>query len=177
MEQMMLYWEYFLKGVAFLQSKFQQFTGLSSGVAHLIFWLIIGYFLIFFLIIPLQISLKKRKIRLQQQLVEQVDEMIYLLARAQHLKQIDLKTLGGNPHIALMKSIFTKWNCDYLQSAFLILDNMHKVETLLGNKVVSPEKESIFLKGIRRYKRISFFEAFLRGIAVLATLGIYAVFG
>ncbi len=174
MEQIIVYWGYFLKGIAFFQSQFQELTGLSEGLARLVFWLIIGYFLIFFLVIPFQRMLKKRKIRLQQTLVEQVDEMIYLLAKAQHYKQLDLKALGGNPNIALMKSIFTKGNCDYIQSAFLILDNMHKVETLLGNKVVPVEKESVFLKGIRRYKSISFFEAFLRGIAVLATLGIYA---
>lgn len=103
--------------------------------------------------------------------------MIYLLAKAQHHKQLDLKALGGNPNIALMKSIFTKGKCDYIQSAFVILDNMHKVETLLATKVVPLEKESAFLKGIKSYKRTSFFEAFLKGIAVLATLGIYGLIG
>lgn len=176
MTQIVLYWEYSLQGISFLQLKFQQFTGLSEWSAHLIFWLIIGYLLIFFLVIPLQRMLKKRKVRLHQLLVEQVDEMIYLLASAQHDKQLDLKALGGNPNIALMKSIFTKGNYDYIQSAFLILDNMHKVETLLRSKVVPIEKESLFLKGVKRYKRMSFWEAFLRGIAVIATLGIYLLF-
>ncbi len=103
--------------------------------------------------------------------------MIYLLAKAQHLKQLDLKALGGNPHIALMKSIFTKGNCDYIQSAFLILDNMHKVETLLGEKVVPQEKEANFLKGIKRFRRISFFEAFFKMLLIIGTLGIYALWG
>lgn len=105
-----------------------------------------------------------------------VDEMIYLLARAQHLKHIDLKALGGNPNIALMKSIFTKGNYDYIQSSFLILDNMHKVESLLGEKVVPTEKEMIFLKMLKKYRTISFFEAILRGIVVFSTLGVYLLF-
>lgn len=142
----------------------------------MVFWLIVVYLLIFFLVIPLQRMLKKKKIRLQQSLVEEVDEMIYLLAKTQHHKGIDLTALGGNPNIALMKSIFTKGKCDYIESAFLILDNMHKVETLLGEKVLPLEKESAFLKGIKHYKRISFFEAFFRGIATIATLGVYMLF-
>lgn len=158
-------------------SSFQTFTGITPRYAPLVFWLIISYLLLFLLILPLHKQLKKKKSWLQQQLVAQVDEMIYLLAKAQHLKKLDLKALGGNPHIALMKSIFTKGNYDYLQSAFLILDNMHKVETLLGEKVVPQEKEADFLKGIKRYQRISFFEAFLKMLLMIGTLGSYTLRG
>lgn len=105
-----------------------------------------------------------------------VDEMIYLLAKAQHLKHIDLKALGGNPNIALMKSIFTKGNYDYIQSSFLILDNIHKVESLLGEKTIPTEKEALFLKTLKKYRTISFFEALLKGIATISTLGIYLLF-
>lgn len=103
--------------------------------------------------------------------------MIYLLAKAQHFKYLDLKALGGNPHIALMKDIFKKGEYNYLQSAFLILDNMHKVETLLGEKVVPQEKEVDFLKGIKRFCRISFFEALFKMFLIIGTLGIYALLG
>ncbi len=165
-----------LHAIQRLISQFQSFTGLSQARAMVIFWLIIGYLVLFLIIIPIHRSLKKKKIWLQKSLIIAVDEMIYLLARAQHSKQLDLKSLGGNPNIALMKSIFTKGNCDYIQSSFLILDNMHKVESLLGEKVVPIEKEGSFLKMIKKYHMISFFEAFFRGFAVVATLGIYLLF-
>ena len=72
--------------------------------------------------------------------------------------------------------IFTKGNSDYIQSSFLILDNVHKVESLLWNKVIPAEKEAIFLKMIKKYHRISFFEAFFRSLAVIATFGVYLLF-
>lgn len=62
--------------------------------------------------------------------------MLYLLAKSQYFKHLDKRALGGDPHLALMKSIFTKGNFDYLQSSDLILANVHKVEQLLGEKIV-----------------------------------------
>lgn len=102
--------------------------------------------------------------------------MIYLLAKAQHEKNIDVRALGGNPNIALMKSIFTKGHCDYVQSTFLILDNMHKVETLLWNKIISIEKESLLLKDSKKYKFIKACENFFFWICTGSTLWIYYLF-
>lgn len=167
----------FSQALTWTLTKFQYFTGISDAWTPVIFWLIFGYLVLFFLIIPIHRGLKKKKIRLQKILVESVDEMIYLLANAQHIQQIDLKSLGGSPNVALMKSIFTKGKYDYIQSSFLILDNMHKVESLLGKKVVPTEKEVIFMKNLKKYHRIGFFEALFKAIITIATLGIYALVG
>ena len=168
--------EHCSQAIGWLISQFQFFTGFSQVRATLVFRLIVGYIVVFVIIIPLHCMYKKKKFWLQKSLVIAVDEMIYLLARTQHLKQLDLKALEWNPNIALMKSIFTKGNSDYIQSSFLILDNVHKVESLLWNKVIPAEKEAIFLKMIKKYHRISFFEAFFRSLAVIATFGVYLLF-
>ena len=176
MEIMQNLFEHCSQAIGWLISQFQFFTGLSQVRATLVFWLIVGYIVVFVIIIPLHRMYKKKKLWLQKSLVIAVDEMIYLLAKTQHLKQLDLKALGWNPNVALMKSIFTKGNSDYIQGSFLILDNVHKVESLLWNKVIPAEKEAFFLKMIKKYHRISFFEAFFRSLAVIATFGVYLLF-
>jgi hypothetical protein len=101
--------------------------------------------------------------------------MIYLLAKAQHEMNIDIRKLWWNPNIALMKSIFTKWNCDYIKSTYLILDNIHKVETLLWDKIISIDKESLLLKDAKKYNSLKSTENVFFRIAVPSTLGIYYV--
>lgn len=113
---------------------------------------------------------------MQKKLIDTIDEMIYLLARAQEVKDLDIKALGGNPNIALMQSIFTKGKADYIQSSFLIIDNIHKVEALLREKIVTREQEAAFVKTLKKYKRIYIWEKFFRGLALIFTFGIYAFF-
>lgn len=135
-----------------------------------------AYLLLFLIFMPLHRFLKRKKIRLQQELVAQVDEMLFLTAKAQHLANIDKKALGGDPHLALMRSIFTKGNCDYIQSATLILENINKVQQLLGQQVIAPETEASFLKGIKNYRLLSFFEGVLKVMLAIPTLGLYLLF-
>lgn len=170
-------WTNILDVSLFIFQSFKQITWLSEPYATIVFRLICSYLIIFVLILPLQRLLKKKKIRLQKEVVAAVDEMIYLLARTQHLKQLNLKNLGGSPNIALMKSIFTKGNYNYIQSSSLILENMHKVESLLGERVISGEKEQNFTRLLKRIHFVSFFEGVFRGILTIATLGIFALIG
>jgi hypothetical protein len=102
--------------------------------------------------------------------------MIYLLAKAQHEMNIDIRKLWGNPNIALMKSIFTKWECDYVKSTYLILDNIHKVETLLWNKIIPTEKENLLIKESQKHKALKASERIFLLIASIPTLGIYYLF-
>ena len=102
--------------------------------------------------------------------------MIYLLAKAQHEMNIDIRKLWWNPNIALMKSIFTKWGCDYVKSTYLILDNIHKVETLLWNKIIPTDKENLLIKDSQKHVALKASENTFLMIASIPTLGIYYLF-
>lgn len=144
--------------------------------ASIFFWAVIVYLIVFFVIIPLHKKFKKQRLKKEQEIVTDVDEMIYLLAKAQHTLWVDVRKLWGNPNIALMKSIFTKGNCDYIKSSYLILDNIHKVESLLWDKIISLDKESLLLKDAKAYLKIKSMETIFFWIAVIPTFGIYYLF-
>lgn len=140
--------------------------GLVIGGAYLVFLLVFGF---------LWKGTQRRKNRLEKELVTQIDEMIFLLAKYQHV-HTDTQSLGGNPHIALMRSIFTEGNCDYIRSSKLILDNMHKVEQLLSQKVISEEREKKFKSDLRIFKVMQVFEMIFRVMVAIPTLWIALLF-
>ena len=162
-------------GYTWFITEFSALFWVSNLVGWILFRVIVFYLIIFLVIIPIHKKLKKQRLIKEQEIVQDVDEMIYLLAKAQHTKWIDVRKLWGNPNIALMKSIFTKWNCDYIKSTYLILDNIHKVETLLWDKIISIDKESILLKDAKKYNSLKSTENVFFRIAVPSTLGIYYV--
>lgn len=135
-----------------------------------------GAFVLFLLImIPLHSLALKKKLQGEKKVVMQIDEFIFLLAEQQYLLHVDTQALGGSPHIALMKTIFTKGDCDYIKSAKLILDNMHKVEQVLGRRVITESVERQFLSDLSSYKRANFRDKKLRILIAIPTLGIYAL--
>ena len=79
--------------------------------------------------------------------------MIFLLAKYQH-QHIDVQALGGNPHIALMRSIFAEGNCDYIKSSKMILENIRKVEQLLSQRVISEQREKAFQRDLRKFAMV-----------------------
>lgn len=101
--------------------------------------------------------------------------MIFLLAKYQYV-HTDTKSLGGSPHIALMRSIFTEGNYDYIKSSKVILDNMHKVEQLLSQKVISEEREKAFQKDLRSFRMFRGMEKGIRVIVGIGTVGIGLLF-
>ena len=117
-------------------SQIQYFFGTSELQSIIVFWAIIIYSIVFFILIPIHKKFRKKRLEKEKEIVKEVDEMIYLLAKSQHEMNIDIRKLWWNPNIALMKSIFTKGECNYVKSTFLILDNIHKVENLLGKKII-----------------------------------------
>jgi len=162
-----------VEGYTWLMTQISELFWIWIITTNIIFWLVIIYLILFLIIIPMHKKLKKQRLKKEQEIVQDVDEMIYLLAKAQHTMWIDVRKLWGNPNIALMKSIFTQWHCDYIQSSYLILDNIHKVETLLWNKIISLDKESLLLKDAQKYRRIRRFEKIFLWIATIPTLGVY----
>ena len=102
--------------------------------------------------------------------------MIFLIAKAQHFAAIDKKALGWDPHLALMRSIFTKGNCDYIRSSELIIENIHKVQQILGQESVAPTLEQDFQRGIKNYRLLVVLELVLRGVIAIPTLGLYLLF-
>ncbi|MDO4714113.1 MAG: hypothetical protein Q4B28_05775 [bacterium] len=101
--------------------------------------------------------------------------MIYLTALAQAQSSINLKTLGGNPHLSLLQTIFTKGNADYIKSDFLILDTLHKVEQIFGHKIISPQQEAQLLRQSKRFRILHFFERLLKTVISIPTLGLYTL--
>ena len=75
-----------------------------------------------------------------------------------------------------MKSIFTKWGCDYVKSTSLILDNIHKVETLLWNKIIPEGKENSLIKDSQKHLALKASEGTFRMLATIPTFGIYYLF-
>lgn len=157
-------------------SQIHYFLGASDFRSNIIFWAIIIYLIIFLIFIPIHRNLRKKRLAKEQEIVKDVDEMIYLLAKAQHEMNIDIRKLWWNPNIALMKSIFTKGECDYVKSTFLILDNIHKVETLLWKKIISQEKESWLIRDSQKYNTLKTSEKIFLRINTIPTLWIYYLF-
>ena len=151
-----------------LLEKISFWTGYETAIIH---WSLI----IVFVFLPLRKWSKRAKSWLQKSLVTQIDEMIFLLAKYQH-QHIDLQALGGNPHIALMRSIFAEGNCDYIKSSKMILENIRKVEQLLSQRVISEEREKAFQRDLRKFSLVKWLEMFLRIIVGIGTLGIGLIF-
>ena len=152
------------------------YVGATPFRANIILRGAIVYLIIFCIIIPIHKRFKKARIKKEKEIVKDVDEMIYLLAKAQHEMNIDIRKLWWNPNIALMKSIFTKWGCDYVKSTYLILDNIHKVETLLWNKIIPTDKENLLIKDSQKHVALKASESTFLMIASIPTLGIYYLF-
>jgi hypothetical protein len=157
-------------------SQIQYLTWLWEVWSNILFWAIIFYIILFSVFVPLHKHFRKKRIIKEQEIVKDVDEMIYLLAKAQHEMDIDIRKLWWNPNIALMKSIFTKGECDYIKSTFVILDNIHKVESLLWKKVIAIEKESLLIKDSQKYNALKYMEKIFLRIVSIPTLWIYYLF-
>jgi cellulose synthase/poly-beta-1,6-N-acetylglucosamine synthase-like glycosyltransferase len=71
----------------------QYFLGTSELRSNIILWAIIIYLIIFFVIVPIHRKLRKKRLAKEQEIVKDVDEMIYLLAKAQHDMNIDIRKL------------------------------------------------------------------------------------
>lgn len=122
------------------------------------------------LFIPLHRKAKKRRLEAEQESIDLIDKMIYLLAKEQYALQLDQTEIGGNPSIALMKSIFEQGQCDYLKSTQLILENIKKVEQLLQKEVITAEELQHFTKTFKSYQKAQKREKIWKGMATICSL-------
>ena len=177
MEQLQNYWAQYLSFQTKAFAEIQTFTGLSAETLQIIGWVLLAYAVLFLLVLPLHRYCTRKKLWLQKSLIMQIDEMIYLLAKHQHLLNLDLGKLWWNPNIALMKTIFWEGKYDYIQSWEVILMNIHKVEQVLWKKVISLESEQALAKEVKNYYFTSVFWTVLKWILGISTLGIYFLIG
>ncbi|MDR0369083.1 MAG: hypothetical protein LBH96_00680 [Candidatus Peribacteria bacterium] len=64
------------------------------------------YIVIFLIILPFHRNILKKLHSAKQELVKNIDEIIYLLAKHQYESHISKRELGGDPHMAMMKEMF-----------------------------------------------------------------------
>lgn len=128
-------------------------SGYQSWQVHLGFWISLDLIILLLLAIPLHRHHARKRLKAEKASIEQIDKMIYLLAKNQYFLNLDQKSLGGDPTIALMKSIFEQGKKDYLKSTQLILNNIKKVEQLLGKEVIKASELHLFLQTFKRYQK------------------------
>ena len=73
--------------------RIQYYIGTSPFRSNVILWAVIIYLIVFIIIIPIHKRLRKARLKKEQEIVKDVDEMIYLLAKAQHEMNIDIRKL------------------------------------------------------------------------------------
>ena len=95
----------------------------------------------FILFCPLHRLSHNKSISTKKKLVESVDEIIYLLSKAQY-KLSEEQTLKYDPCFALMKTMFDSWHFEYLNNLDTIKENVKKVELLLHQTVISDNKRT-----------------------------------
>ena len=141
-----------------------------------IIWIVIlVWFFSFLVILPLhRLSLRKQK-QARQNLVTSVDEVIYLLSKAQYSLS-ETQPLQYDPCFALMKTMFGSWHFEYLDNLDTIKENVKKVEVLLKQRVISDEQWKKIDNQKSSVKTHTFWSKLLGYELNLVTLGIYNLF-
>ena len=141
-----------------------------------IIWIVI--FVCFFsllVILPLhRLSLRKQK-QARQNLVTSVDEVIYLLSKAQYSLS-ETHPLQYDPCFALMKTMFGSWHFEYLDNLDTIKENVKKVEVLLKQRVISDEQWKKIDGQKIRVKSHTFWSKLFGYELNLVSFGIYNLF-
>jgi hypothetical protein len=99
-------------------------TGTTPLQATIIVGGILLFLLVFCLFLPLHRKLLKKLTTTKHLLVQRIDEIIYLLTKAQYESHISKKDLGGDPCMALMKEMFQSGNFEYLDNIAIIRENI-----------------------------------------------------
>jgi dihydroxyacid dehydratase/phosphogluconate dehydratase len=112
----------------------------------------------------------------KQKLVQQIDEVIYLLTKTQYESHISKKDLGGDPCMAMMKEMFKSGHFEYLDNIALIKENVGKVELLLQKQVATPEKRDEITHLQKKMKKLMFRRNLVGIFCSIFTLGTYKLF-
>lgn len=138
--------------------------------------LILCYFFLFLILIPIHRKICKTFNQYQQQLVKSVDEIIYLIAKFQKDANISKKALWWDPHFAMMKEIFKNGNFQYLGNIDVIKETTKKVEMIFQRQITSDEQRKTILKLEKKMKRKERQKNIIWRICTCFTLGIYKLF-
>ena len=134
--------------------------------------LVLVWAISFLIFLPLhRLSLKKEK-KAKQDLINSVDRLIYLLSKAQYSLSEE-QTLKYDPCFALMKTMFGTWHFEYVDNIDTIKENVQKVESLLGQRVISDEEWKKIDSQRSSLKFHLFWKKFLGRELNIVTCGIY----
>lgn len=126
--------------------------------------------------LPLHRKLLNHLEQTKKGLVQQIDEIIYALAKTQYAAHISRKVLGGDPHMALMKELFKSGSFEYFNTISIIKENLGKVELLLGKPVSTPEQRAAVETYQKKMKKLISLTTGIGSFITLFTLGLYRLF-
>lgn len=103
-------------------------------------WIIVLVYIVSIIVIlPLhRLTLRNVK-KAKQNLTTSVDEVIYLLAKAQYSLS-EQQALKYDPCFALIRTMFWSGHFEYIDNLDTIKENVKKVEVLLKQRVISDEQ-------------------------------------
>ncbi len=153
---------------------------------EIVSWMLIVFIVVVFLLILLWFvvsRLWKKKINITQKLVYQYDNIFYLLSLSQYkndlnnLNNVEIYNNTWDKWLSLIKSIFNLKNPNYIQNWDLILSGVKKIETLLWEKILGDEINSIINNLNKKLKSISLFYKILQILLILTVLWLLSMFG
>jgi hypothetical protein len=121
------------------------------------------------LFIPLHRKILKKLEIAKQELVKQIDKIIYLLTKTQYASKISKKELGGDPCMALMREMFKSGHFEYLDNIPIIKENVGKVELLLQKQVATPQQRNQVHHLQKKMKRLILRKKILGRICTIPT--------
>lgn len=142
----------------------------------LVTWIVVLIYAVSILIFfPLhRLSLKNVK-KAKQNLTTSVDEVIYLLAKAQYSLS-EQQSLKYDPCFALIRTMFWSGHFEYIDNLDTIKENVKKVEVLLKQRVISDEQRKKIDSQKSSLKFHTFRSKFFGYELNLLTIGIYNPF-
>ncbi|GHW02918.1 hypothetical protein AGMMS50249_7040 [candidate division SR1 bacterium] len=152
------------------------FTDWSEFAALLAFWIIVAEILIFIIFIPLHRLILRKIQSSKADLVKEIDEVIFLLAKAQIDSKISKDQLGGDPHFAMMNEMFATEHFEYLNNIDRIKSFVTKIQVILGTTIATDDQRKRVSKIQRKMKILIFFSRFIGILDCIFTLGIYRLF-
>ena len=124
---------------------------------------------------PLHRRSLRKVLKAKQNLTDEVDEVIYLLSKAQYFLS-EKQTLQYDPCFALMKTMFESGHFEYIDNLDTIKENVKKVEVLLKQRIISDDQWNKIDKQKRNLKIATFWSKLFGYELNLATIGIYNLF-
>lgn len=152
------------------------FTGLDSQTSFIVFRIIIAEIVVFLVIIPLHRLILRRISSTKQNLVQQMDEVIYLLAKAQYSSNISEQDLWWDPHFAMMKEMFQSAKFEYLDNVPRLKDFSNKVQLLLNTTIATDQQRTTISKLQKKMKILIFFSRLVWILICIFTLWLYRLF-